>query len=87
MSSTDPTNLVVPDQPKTLLSNSSSVLGYSYDSTNYVLDVWYKSKRGGSIYRYYLFYPPALSQVFDSGSGFGLKLRNAVKGLRYIKLR
>ena len=86
MSSIDPTNLTVPDSPETLLNSSSSVLGYSYDSTNYVLDVWFKGK-SQPIYRYYLFYPPMLSQVFDNGSGFGLKLRNATKGLRYIKLR
>jgi hypothetical protein len=86
MASTDPTNIDVPNSPTVLLSNSSAVVGYSYDATNYVLDVWFKGK-SQPIYRYYLVYPPVMSQIFDSGSGHGLKLRNLTKGLRYVKLR
>lgn len=88
MSFTDPTtNIVVPDKPANLVS-SSSIMGYSYDDVNYILDVWYHSKSGKqSLYRYFLVYPVTLAQVFNSGSGLGLKARNTLKAFRYQKLR
>jgi len=75
----------LPDKPKTLI-RSSSVIGYSYDPFSYQLDVWYRFKHGNSLYRYFLVYPPMISQIFDSGPSVGKKARQMLKGLRYIKL-
>lgn len=78
-------NQSIPDKPDVLV-NSSSIIGYTYDATNYVLTLWYRSKRP-SIYRFYNVFPPMLSDIFVSGAGIGSKARNTLKGLMYQKLR
>jgi len=84
----DPTtNITVPQKPDTLVS-SSSISGYSYDSKQYILDVWFKSSKGKeTIYRYFLIYPTMFAQIFNSGAGIGKKAQKTLKGLRYMKLR
>jgi hypothetical protein len=77
----------IPQQPNVLV-NSSSVVGYSYDNTNYILDVWYKNSKGAdSIYRYFMVYPNIVSSIFDSGGSYGKNAKANLKGLMFNKLR
>jgi hypothetical protein len=76
----------IPAQPDILITNSSSILGYSYDPKAYVLTVWYKGK-SGSIYQFFNVFPNAISEIFDSPYSVGKKLKENIKGLMFQKLK
>jgi len=76
----------IPDQPQTLVTGSSSILGYSYDSTNMTLDVFYKGK-SNSIYRYFYVYPNVVSQIFDLPQSVGKAAQQGLKGLQHQRLK
>lgn len=75
----------IPDKPQNLI-NSKSIVGYSYDANAYVLDVFYQGRKQ-SIYRYFMVYPPVMSQIFDSSGSMGSKAYNLLKEYRSTKLR
>ena len=73
------------DKPETLI-DSSSILGYSYDSDSYELLVWYRGKKE-TIYRYLNVSPPVMSQIFDFSNSVGKEARKTLRGYPSIKLR
>ena len=87
MSTLDPSALStsVPDKPQVLV-NSTSIMGYSYDASNYVLHIWYKGVKQ-PIYRYLMVYPTTVAQIFSTGPSIGIKARNILKTLPRLKLR
>ena len=75
----------IPTSPQTLVQ-SSMVVGYSYDSTSYTLDVWFAGPKA-SVYRYYLVYPNIVSQMFDNGGSIGRNVLSNLKSNQKIKLK
>lgn len=76
----------LPEEPKILITNSSSVAGYSYDAQAYVLTVFYKGK-GSAVYQFFNCYPGVVSQIFDQPNKIGKELKEQVKGLMFKKIK
>lgn len=73
------------DNSPEVLINSSSIIGYTYDSNTYKLTVYYKGK-SGAVHEYSNVMPPTISQIFDSGGSIGRKAYQKLKGYPSIKL-
>lgn len=80
------TQLNIPAKPEILTSGSTSIEGYSYDASDFVLDVWFRGRRR-SIYRFFLVYPVTVTQIFNSGPSVGLKARKILGGYRKVRLK
>ncbi len=73
------------DNSPTVLVNSSSIIGYTYDSNEYKLTVYYKGK-SKSVREYSDVMPPMVSKIFDSAGSIGSKAYKNLKGLKSISL-
>ncbi len=66
-----------------VLVNSSSIYGYTYDSSTYKLIVYYKGK-SKTVKEYSDVMPPMVSRIFDSAGSIGKKAYKNLKGLKSI---
>ncbi len=71
------------DSPQTLVTNSSSITGYSYDAQGLALTMYYKT---GSVYEFHNVNPGIVSSIFDVSGSVGSKASKLLKGLKYKKL-
>jgi hypothetical protein len=83
--SNENSNDVLPLKPDKLVQ-SGSIIGYSYDSNSYILDVFYKG-RNQAIHRYNNVFPPVISQIFDSSGSIGRKAQLLLKDYESSKVK